>query len=217
MERSRKKAKGKSLFPNPFPFPLLPPLPSHFDIACVASVPSRVIAPKLEREQKKKIEGGGGGEKRKRCFLRSLPPPPSFHFFGSRPNFLDELARKRSLCRLISTPRRLARMLVIRWPSNNNSMCHSSISLFLNCIRKINCWSTKCERWFIKSLFSLFPFALELKEIRKSYKWSLFFWIDLLAILPIEVFAPSGTDFHNRWHYFAFLRLNRLIKAIRVR
>ncbi|CAH3024940.1 unnamed protein product, partial [Porites evermanni] len=56
----------------------------------------------------------------------------------------------------------------------------------------------------------------ELKEIRKSYKWSLFFWIDLLAILPIEVFAPSGTDFHNRWHYFAFLRLNRLIKAIRI-
>ena len=158
-----------------------------------------------------------GKKKRKRCFLCSLPPPPSFHFFCSRPNFFDELARKRLLCRLISTPRRLARMLVIRWPSNNNSMCHSSISFLLNYIRKINTWSTKCERWFIKSLFSLFPFALELKEIRKSYKWSLFFWIDLLAILPIEVFAPSGTDFHNRWHYFAFLRLNRLIKAIRVR
>ena len=65
--------------------------------------------------------------------------------------------------------------------------------------------------------FFSFPFALELKEIRKSYKWSLFFWIDLLAILPIEIFALSGTDFHNKWHYFAFLRLNRLIKAIRVR
>ena len=34
-------------------------------IAYVASVFSRVIARKLEREQKKK-EGGGGGEKRKR-------------------------------------------------------------------------------------------------------------------------------------------------------
>ena len=216
MERSRKKAKGKPLFPNPFPFPLLPsPLPFRHSLRSKRSQSS--YNAKVRAGAKKKIEGAGRGEKGKRCFLRSLPPPPSFHFFGSRPNFLDELARKRLLCRLISTPRRLARMLVIRWPSNNNSMCHSSISFLLNYIRKINCWSTKCERWFIKSLFSLFPFALELKEIRKSYKWSLFFWIDLLAILPIEVFAPSGTDFHNRWHHFAFLRLNRLIKAIRVR
>ena len=65
--------------------------------------------------------------------------------------------------------------------------------------------------------FLLFPFALELKQIRKAYKWSLLFWIDLLAILPIEIFALSGTDFRSRWHYFAFLRLNRLLKAIRVR
>ena len=34
-------------------------------LACVASVSSRVIARKLEREQKK-MEGGEGGEKRKR-------------------------------------------------------------------------------------------------------------------------------------------------------
>ena len=55
------------------------------------------------------MEGGGGGEKRKRFskwfagkrFLRSLPPPPHFcFFFFSRPNFVDELARKRLLCRL---------------------------------------------------------------------------------------------------------------------
>ena len=46
-------------------------------LACVASVSSRVIARKLEREQKK--------------FL---------FFFFSRPNFLDELAQKRLLCRL---------------------------------------------------------------------------------------------------------------------
>ena len=31
-------------------------------LACVASVSNRVIARKLEREQKKKVEGGGGGE-----------------------------------------------------------------------------------------------------------------------------------------------------------
>ena len=52
-------------------------------LACVASVSSWVIARKLERE-------------------RELPSPfpliPSF--FCSRPNFLDELARKRLLCRL---------------------------------------------------------------------------------------------------------------------
>ena len=41
------------------------------------------------------MEGGGGGEK---SFLLSPPPPPSFLcFFCSRPNFLDELARKRLL------------------------------------------------------------------------------------------------------------------------
>ena len=36
----------------------------NFFLACVASVFSRVIARKFEREQKK-MEGGGGGQKRK--------------------------------------------------------------------------------------------------------------------------------------------------------
>ena len=48
---------------------------SH-SITCVASVSNRIIARKLEREQKKKVErgggGGGGGEKRKR-----LPANPT--------------------------------------------------------------------------------------------------------------------------------------------
>ena len=36
--------------------------------------------------------------------VRAFPlPPRSFFFFCSRPNFLDELAPKRLLCRLIST------------------------------------------------------------------------------------------------------------------
>ena len=70
-------------------------------LACVASVSNRVTARKLEREQKKKkVEGGGGGEKRKPSFLHSPPAPPSFLFFCSRPNFLDELARTRLLRRL---------------------------------------------------------------------------------------------------------------------
>ena len=48
--------------------------------------------------KKKKVEGGGGGEK---SFLLSPPPPPSFlFFFCSRPDVLDELARKRLLRRL---------------------------------------------------------------------------------------------------------------------
>ena len=54
-------------------------------LACVASVSSRVIARKLERPSKK----------------NSSPPPLSFLFFCSRPNFLDELARKRLLRRLL--------------------------------------------------------------------------------------------------------------------
>ena len=62
-------------------------------LACVASVSNRVIARKLEWEQKKKVEAGLGGEKR---FLLSPPPPPSFLFFA-----LDELARKRLLRRLL--------------------------------------------------------------------------------------------------------------------
>ena len=68
--------------------------------ACVAGVSNRVIARKLEREQKKKVEGGGGGEKRK-SFIHSFPLPRHSFFFCSRPcNFLDELARKRLLRRL---------------------------------------------------------------------------------------------------------------------
>ena len=48
--------------------------------ACVASVSNRVIARKLEREQKdKKVEGGEGGEKRKR--LHACKP----HDSGKRP------------------------------------------------------------------------------------------------------------------------------------
>ena len=48
---------------------------------------------KVRAGAKKKMEGGGGVEKRK---------PHSFRFFfHSRPNLLDELARKRLLCRLV--------------------------------------------------------------------------------------------------------------------
>ena len=51
---------------------------SHDNIACVASVSSRVMARKLEREQKKNAWKGEG----------EVTPPPSFlFFFWSRPNF----------------------------------------------------------------------------------------------------------------------------------
>ena len=73
-------------------------------LACVASASNRDIAQKLERERKK-MESGRRAENRKKRFLLSPPPPPppppSFlFFFCSRPNFLDELARKRLLRRL---------------------------------------------------------------------------------------------------------------------
>ena len=69
-------------------------------LACVPSVSSRVIARKLAREQKKK-----GGRGRGRGVI-PLPLPLSRHsFFCSRPNFLDELARKRLLRRLLANGR----------------------------------------------------------------------------------------------------------------
>ena len=59
-------------------------------VACAASVSSRVIARKLEREQKKNGKGRGKGS--------FTPLPLPLHsFFCSRSSFLDELARNRLL------------------------------------------------------------------------------------------------------------------------
>ena len=62
-------------------------------IAYVASVSNRVIARKLEREQK--VQG--------------------FLFFCSRPDVLDELARKRLLCRLLRKVQTVHRVPVSVW------------------------------------------------------------------------------------------------------
>ena len=63
-------------------------------LACVASVSNQVIARKLEREQKKK-SGRGKGRGEEEALFPSLPSSSSvIPFFCSRPNFLDELARK---------------------------------------------------------------------------------------------------------------------------
>ena len=64
------------------------------NIACEASVSSRVMARKLEREQKKKRRGRGMGR-------LLLPRHSFFFFFALVPTFLDELARKRLPRRLI--------------------------------------------------------------------------------------------------------------------
>ncbi|XP_068704187.1 uncharacterized protein [Montipora foliosa] len=56
----------------------------------------------------------------------------------------------------------------------------------------------------------------DLHSIRKSYKWSLYFWIDLLAILPTEIFAVTQANSHDMWHFFAFLHLNRVMKVVRI-
>ena len=80
-------------------------LQSALSLACVASVSNRVIARKLEREQKKKGAWKGEGEGRRgeeETAFPSFPSPsPVNHFFRSCPNFLDELARKRFLRRLV--------------------------------------------------------------------------------------------------------------------
>ena len=68
----------------------------NLPLACLATVSSRVIVPKLERVLKKgKIEGGGEGEEKS--------PPPTSTFiqpFCSRPSVLHEVTQKRLLRRL---------------------------------------------------------------------------------------------------------------------
>ena len=80
--------KGKGFSPRGVPVrEFLSLLVAFFAIwllACVAGVSNRVIARKLEREQKKKVEGGGGGEKRK-SFIHSLPLPCHSFFFALVP------------------------------------------------------------------------------------------------------------------------------------
>ena len=58
---------------------------------------------KVRARAKKGGRGRGRGEEETLArFLRSPPPPPPLHsFFCSRPNFLDKLARKRLLRRLV--------------------------------------------------------------------------------------------------------------------
>ena len=67
--------------------------------AGVASISNRVIARKLERQQKKMKEGGRGGDKRV-SFSPHFLPFYSWHLFCSRSNILYELPRKRLLHRL---------------------------------------------------------------------------------------------------------------------
>ena len=60
------------------------------------------------------MEGGGGGDKRKRISFAPLPPH-SFFFFCSSPNFLDKLARKPLLCRLVlRSPSPLLKLLFVK-------------------------------------------------------------------------------------------------------
>ena len=81
---------GNDVFPPQIFFPV-----SRARLACVASISSRVIARKLEREQKKNGRGRGKREE------ETLARKPLHSFFCSRPNFLDEHARKPLLRRLV--------------------------------------------------------------------------------------------------------------------
>lgn len=43
------------------------------------------------------------------------------------------------------------------------------------------------------------------------------FVLDLVAVLPLEVFALVWSSTEDQWSYFALLRLNRLLKLWKVR
>lgn len=43
------------------------------------------------------------------------------------------------------------------------------------------------------------------------------FFLDLMAVLPLEVLALIWSSTEERWSYFALLRLNRLLKLWKVR
>jgi len=52
------------------------------------------------------------------------------------------------------------------------------------------------------------------KEIRNKYIRSATFYLDVLAVLPIEVFAPA---FNDSYHYISVLKVNRFLKLWKVR
>ena len=50
-------------------------------------------------------------------------------------------------------------------------------------------------------------------EIRANYIRSITFYLDVMAILPLEIFAPA---FSNPWEFLPVLKLNRLLKLWKV-
>jgi len=66
------------------------------------------------------------------------------------------------------------------------------------------------------SLFIYIPETIEdLKSIAKLYCFSGQFIIDVLAVLPMELFSQASHGYRQRELFFLF-RLNRLIKFIKV-
>ena len=51
------------------------------------------------------------------------------------------------------------------------------------------------------------------KEIRANYVRSITFYLDVMAVLPLEIFAPA---FSNPWKSVPVLKLNRLLKLWKV-
>ena len=55
------------------------------------------------------------------------------------------------------------------------------------------------------------------KEIAKDYCSSWQFVVDLVAVIPIDMFCLLQSDHNDRWNLFAYLQLSRVIKAAHVR
>eukprot|EP00795_Rhopilema_esculentum_P012973 gene12973-3735_t len=59
-------------------------------------------------------------------------------------------------------------------------------------------------------------FVSDLREIKKMRVKTVRFWIDVMSVLPIEIFAFYYTSSRERWYAATFLRSNRLIRIYHI-
>ena len=56
----------------------------------------------------------------------------------------------------------------------------------------------------------------EFEDIAKNYMSSWYFYVDVIAALPLEFFCFAESGRNERFRLFAFLKLNRVLKVVEV-